>query len=171
MRDAFGMPGSHMIRSRGQNADRPAIGRRRRLAVDRRRDHQAAAVVQINQPAPRVRIAGLSAQGHEGVDGDEALVFGVESDSKVLAWQRQGGQPSWTQEALRFRGLSAPTVFGRSVVVGDDNGLLHFLSRQDGQVMQRVSTDGSAITGKPFLVGQNLVVVTRTGGIFGFRPE
>lgn len=111
------------------------------------------------------------AQGHEGLDGDENLVFGVESDSKVLAWQRQGGQPGWTQDALRFRGLSAPTVFGRSVVVGDDNGLLHFLSRQDGQVMQRVSTDGSAITGKPFLVGQNLVVVTRTGGIFAFRPE
>ena len=111
------------------------------------------------------------AQGHEGVDGDETLVFGVESDSKVLAWQRQGGQSAWTQDALRFRGLSAPTVFGRSVVMGDDNGLLHFLSRQDGQVMQRVSTDGSAITGKPILVGQNLVVVTRAGGVFAFRPE
>ena len=112
-----------------------------------------------------------SAQGHEGVDGDEALVFGVESDSKVLAWQRQGGQPAWTQESMRFRGLSAPAVWGRSVVLGDDNGLLHFLSRQDGQVMQRMSTDGSPITGKPVLVGQNLVVVTRTGGIFAFRPE
>lgn len=111
------------------------------------------------------------AQGHEGVDGDEALVFGVESDSKVLAWQRQGGQPAWTQESMRFRGLSAPLVWGRSVVLGDDNGLLHFLSRQDGQVMQRMSTDGSPITGKPVLVGQNLVVVTRTGGIFAFRPE
>jgi outer membrane assembly lipoprotein YfgL len=111
------------------------------------------------------------AQGHEGLDGDENLVFGVESDSKVLAWQRQGGQPVWNQDSLRFRGLSAPAVFGRALVVGDDNGLLHFLSRQDGQVMQRVSTDGSAITGKPVMAGQNLVVVTRTGGIFGFRPE
>jgi outer membrane assembly lipoprotein YfgL len=111
------------------------------------------------------------AQGHEGLDGDEAMVFGVESDSKVLAWQRQGGQPVWSQEALRFRGLSAPTLWARALVLGDDGGLLHFLSRQDGQVMQRVSTDGSPITGKPVVVGQNLVVVTRTGGIFAFRPE
>ncbi len=111
------------------------------------------------------------AQGHEGLDGDDKLVFGVESDSKVLAWQRQGGQPAWTQDALRFRGLSAPLVLGRSVVMGDDNGLVHFLSRQDGQALQRLSTDGSAITGKPVAAGQTLVVVTRAGGVFGFRPE
>jgi outer membrane protein assembly factor BamB len=105
------------------------------------------------------------------LDGDENMVFGVESDSKVLAWQRQSGQPAWTQEALRFRGLSAPLLLGRSVVMGDDNGLVHFLSRQDGKALQRLSTDGSPITGKPVAAGQTLVVVTRTGGVFGFRPE
>ncbi|PUE10525.1 outer membrane protein assembly factor BamB [Limnohabitans sp. T6-20] len=111
------------------------------------------------------------AQGHEGLDGDENLVFGAESDSKVVAWQRQGGQPAWTQDALRFRGLSAPLVLGRSVVLGDDKGLVHFLARQDGQALQRLSTDGSAVVGKPVAAGQTLVVVTRTGGVFGFRPE
>lgn len=111
------------------------------------------------------------AQGHVGLDGDEQFVFGAESDSKVVAWQRQGGQPAWTQEGLRFRGLTAPLVLGRSVVLGDDKGLLHFLSRQDGQLLQRLSTDGSAIVGKPVAAGQTLVVVTRTGGVFGFRPE
>jgi len=111
------------------------------------------------------------AQGHEGLDGDEQFVFGAESDSKVVAWQRPSGQPAWTQEALRFRGLTAPLVLGRSVVLGDGKGLLHFLSRQDGQPLQRLSTDGSAIVGKPVAAGQTLVVVTRTGGVFGFRPE
>jgi outer membrane protein assembly factor BamB len=111
------------------------------------------------------------AQGHEGLDGDENWVYGVESDSKVLAWQRQTGQPAWSQEALRFRGLSAPLLMGRSLVLGDDKGLVHFLSRQDGQALQRLSTDGSAITGKPVAAGPTLVVVTRTGGVFGFRPE
>ena len=57
------------------------------------------------------------------------------------------------------------------MVLGDDNGLVHFLSRQDGQPLQRLSTDGSAIVGKPVLADQTLVVVTRTGGVFGFRPE
>jgi outer membrane assembly lipoprotein YfgL len=112
-----------------------------------------------------------SAQGHEGLDGDETLVFGTESDSKVLAWQRQGGQPAWTQDGLRFRGLTAPLVLGRSVVLGDDTGWVHFLARQDGQPVLRLSTDGSPIMGKPVAAGQILVVMTRNGGIFGFRPE
>ena len=111
------------------------------------------------------------AQGYQGLDGDDKLVFGAESDSKVMAWQRQSGQPAWTQEALRFRGLTAPLVLGRSVVLGDEMGWVHFLSRQDGQALQRLSTDGSAIVGRPVAAGQTLVVVTRTGGVFGFRPE
>lgn len=45
-----------------------------------------------------------SAQGHQGLDGDAQTLWGVESDSKVLAWQRATGAPLWTQEALRFRG-------------------------------------------------------------------
>lgn len=112
-----------------------------------------------------------SAQGHEGLAGDEQLVFGAESDSKVIAWARQGGQVAWMQDALRFRGLSAPLVLGRSVVLGDDDGLLHFLSRQDGKPLQRVATDGSAIVGRLVAADETLVVVTRTGGVFGFRPE
>lgn len=112
-----------------------------------------------------------AAQGHQGLDGDDSLVFGAESDSKVLAWQRASGQPAWTQDALRFRGLSSPLVLGRAVVLGDDTGWVHFLARPDGQVLQRVATDGSAIVGRPVAVGSMLVVQTRTGGVYGFRPE
>ena len=112
-----------------------------------------------------------SAQGSEGLDGDEKWVYGTEADSKVVAWQRPSGQPQWTQDALRFRGLTAPLVMGTSLVLGDDFGFVHFLSQQDGKAIQRVSTDGSAITGKPVAVGKNLVVVTRTGAVIGFQPE
>jgi outer membrane assembly lipoprotein YfgL len=111
------------------------------------------------------------AQGHQGLDGNEQTLVGVESDGKVLAWQRSTGNPLWTQDALRFRGLSLPLLLNNAVVVGDQEGWVHFLSPQDGKALQRVATDGSAITGKPILAGQMLVVVTRTGGVFGFRPE
>ena len=111
------------------------------------------------------------AQGHQGLDGNEQILVGVESDGKVLAWQRSTGNPLWSQDVLRFRGLSWPLLLSQAVVVGDQEGWVHFLSPQDGKALQRVATDGSAITGKPILAGQMLVVVTRTGGVFGFRPE
>jgi len=112
-----------------------------------------------------------AAQGHTGLDGDEARVYGAESDSKVQAWNRQNGQPVWTQEALRFRGLGAPLVMGRALVLGDEAGLLHFLSREDGKVLQRLNTDGSAVAVRPVMAGQTLVIVNRSGQISGYRTE
>jgi len=111
------------------------------------------------------------AQGHQGLDGSEAVVIGAESDGKVLAWDRNSGAPIWAQEGLRFRGLSMPSFWTNFGVVGDQEGWVHFLAQLDGKPVQRVATDGSGIMGKPIVAGQTLVVVTRNGNIFGLRAE
>lgn len=111
------------------------------------------------------------AAGSEGVHGDDRLVFGVEGDGAVVAWRRADGERAWVSDRLRYRHLTAPLAVGRSVVVGDGSGLLHFLSREGGTSLTRVATDGTAVATAPVLAGNTLVVVTRAGGIFGFRPE
>jgi hypothetical protein len=72
---------------------------------------------------------------------------------------------------MLFRGLSAPTSLGPAVVFGDFEGYVHFLDRKDGQPLLRLSTDGSPVVGKPVLSGTTLLVVTRNGGLFAFRPQ
>ncbi len=109
--------------------------------------------------------------GSTGLDGDKSEVFGTESDGRVIAWKRTDGERLWTSERLRFRTLPGPILVGRSIVIGDEVGTLHFLSRQDGAPLNRISTDGSPIQSSPILVGQTLVAVTKQGGIFGFKPE
>jgi outer membrane protein assembly factor BamB len=111
------------------------------------------------------------ANGSEGIHGDGNLIFGTETDGKLIAWRRSDGQPAWQTERLLYRTLSAPLVVGRSVVVGDNAGNLHMLSREDGSPLNRLTTDGSAIIGSPVLAGDSLVAVTKSGGVFGFRPE
>lgn len=112
------------------------------------------------------------ASGSEGLHGDDRFVFGSESDGKIIAWNRADGDRAWVSERLKFRGLTAPLAVGRSVAIGDSTGLLHLVSREDGSPVNRVSTDGSAIAAAPVLAaGDTLVVVTRAGGIFGFRPQ
>lgn len=111
------------------------------------------------------------ANGSTGLQGDASLIVGTEGDGKVVAWKRMDGDRLWMTERLRFRGVGAPLLLGRSVVVGDQAGLVHFLSREDGSPLTRVSTDGSSIVGAPVLAGQTLIVSTRRGGLFGFRPE
>jgi len=112
-----------------------------------------------------------AASGAEGVHGDDRLVFGTESDGKVLAWRRDNGERAWVSERLLHRGLTAPLALGRSVVIGDNTGLVHMLSREDGSPLNRLTTDGTAIAAPPVLVGNTLVVVTRGGNVYGFVPE
>ncbi|MFC5500036.1 outer membrane protein assembly factor BamB [Caenimonas terrae] len=111
------------------------------------------------------------ASGAEGLAGDDRLVFGTESDGKVLAWRRDNGERAWSSDRLLHRGLTAPLALGRSVVVGDSTGLVHMLSREDGTPLNRLSTDGTAIAAPPVLVGNTMVIVTRGGGVYGFVPE
>lgn len=112
-----------------------------------------------------------SALGALGLGGDDRLVFGSESDGRVLAWQRSSGEPAWSVERLKYRELTAPVALGRVVAVGDGSGLVHLLSREDGAEMARLVTDGSAIVGAPLLAGPSLVVQTRNGGVFAWRPQ
>ena len=111
------------------------------------------------------------ANGAQGVHGDDKRVFGTESDGVVQAWRRTDGERAWTSDALRYRSLTAPLVVGRSVAIGDFAGIVHLLSREDGSLLNRLTTDGSPIAAAPILVGNTLVAVTRNGGIFGFVPE
>lgn len=112
-----------------------------------------------------------AAAGSVGVAGDDSLVFGTEATGRVQAWQRASGEPAWHSDRFLHRGLTAPVVVGRSVVFGDAAGFVHMLSRQDGAVLNRLSTDGSGLAAAPVLAGDTLVAVTRKGGVFGWRPE
>ena len=69
------------------------------------------------------------------------------------------------------RQLGTPVLVGRALVVGEDDGTLHFLSKDDGSVLNRIATDGSALASAPLLVGGTLVLVTKRGTVLGLRPE
>ena len=111
------------------------------------------------------------ASGATGLAGDGQRLFGTESDGRVLAWRAETGDRAWATDALQWRQLTGPLVLGRSVIVGDSTGLVHMLSREDGSPLNRLATDGSGIAATPVVAGNTLVVVTRSGGVYGFVPE
>lgn len=109
--------------------------------------------------------------GYSGLAGDSESVFGVDAQGRISAYKRQSGEGVWTSDFLRYRQLTAPAVIGRSIVIGDVQGNVHLLAKNDGTVLTRLTTDGSAVASTPALAGQTLVVVTQRGGVFGFKPE
>ena len=88
-----------------------------------------------------------------------------------MAWRRDSGQRAWTHEKLLHRGLGTPLALGRSVIVGDSLGFVHMLSREDGALLNRLALDGSAVAAAPVVAANTLIVVTKTGGVFGFVPQ
>ena len=112
-----------------------------------------------------------TAGGQQAVGGDADFVFGGDSTDRLSAWRSGGGELAWTNERMLFRGLSAPLSAGKTVMFGDVEGQVHFLAREDGKTLLRLTTDGSPVVAQPVLSGTTMLVVTRNGGLFAFRPE
>lgn len=108
--------------------------------------------------------------GTDGVAGDEQYVFGADATDRLTAWKTPTGDVAWTNDKYLYRGMSAPVVFDKSVVFGDIEGTVHLLARDTGEPQQRLSTDGSAIVAAPVVSGTTLLVVTKNGGLYAFRP-
>lgn len=109
--------------------------------------------------------------GAEGLDGDDVVVYGAQSNGTVTAWSRRDGSVVWSTEYLLHRKLTAPLLLGRSIIVGDDSGVVYMLSREDGAPLNRLNTDGSGVAMRPVTAADTLIVVTRKGGVYGFRPD
>lgn len=109
--------------------------------------------------------------GVEGVGGDFELIVGADGADRITAWRAASGDVAWTNDKLLYRELSAPLLVGRTAIFGDLQGNLHFLAREDGRPLLRLTTDGSPIVAPLALAGKTLLAVTRDGGLFAFRPE
>lgn len=111
------------------------------------------------------------ANGSVGLASDASAVYGVEANGRVMAWKAEGGDLLWQSDLLLNRGLSAPLAAGRSIAIGDGQGYVHLLAREDGKLLNRLTTDGSAIVSAPLLAGNNLLALTRKGALYAWRPE
>ena len=98
-------------------------------------------------------------------------MFAADNLGVVNAYNREGGSSAWKNDQLARRHLSAPISFGRAVAVADLEGYVHFLSREDGSFIGRLSTDGSQILATPIVVGSNLIVQTKSGLVAAFAAE
>ncbi len=109
--------------------------------------------------------------GVEAVGGNDEYVVSADGSDRITARKRASGELAWTSEILLNRAVSAPVAMGTTVVFGDYEGLLHFLAQDSGKPLLRLPTDGSRVAAPPVLSDNNLLIVTRAGGVFAFRPE
>ena len=76
---------------------------------------------------------------------DAKNLYVTDDASAVHALDRVTGASAWKQDKLLYRRLTAPLPHEGHILVGDGFGFLHVLSPDDGAIIGRVATDGSAI--------------------------
>lgn len=106
-----------------------------------------------------------------GIGVDERFVLAADDKGTVSAFARDTGSSVWTSKTLAYRELSNPVSFGRAVGVGDYQGYIHFLSREDGSMLARVATDGSRIIVAPLLYQNNVIYQTQSGEIVAYTAD
>lgn len=106
-----------------------------------------------------------------GLGADERNVYGADERGNVNAFTRDAGVSVWRNNSLANRRLSAPTPVGRAVAVGDYQGYVHFLSREDGAILARAATDGSQVIGTPAVSGNTVIFQTQAGTVAALTAE
>lgn len=108
--------------------------------------------------------------GARGVGVSNSAVVITDKAGNVIGMDRNSGGSLWQQAGLLNRNVSAPAVQGDYAVVGDLDGVVHWLRLNDGAFAAR-SKLGEAITGKPVVSGDISVVQTSDGKLAAFALQ
>ena len=105
-----------------------------------------------------------SSVGSQGLDGNDKLLIGTESNGMVQAWSRITGDRVWDTDRLKYRDLTGPLLTSKGIVIGDSGGWLYLLSVADGSLINRVQTSSDGLASTPTALAEGgFAVLTRDG--------
>lgn len=108
---------------------------------------------------------------YTGLTADSDQLYASDDSGAVWALDRKSGASLWKQAKLFARGITAPTVLNNAVLVGDAQGYLHWLSRDDGRFIARVKHGSAAIQAAPVTAAGTVFVLDSAGDISAYRPH
>lgn len=105
-----------------------------------------------------------------GLSVEDGRIFVSHAFGSVYALDYTTGKSFWRQAALKNRRLSVPVPMGSLVAVGDVEGYVHFLSREDGGLASRIKTGESPVMPQMALINSTTVMAqTRDGGLYAIQ--
>lgn len=104
---------------------------------------------------------------YSGLNAEDARIFVSHANSAIYALDYSSGKTFWRQGDLRQRRVTAPLPMGSLIAVGDVEGYIHLLNREDGAFVGRVQLESAAIMPQMVALGISTVIAqNRKGGIY-----
>ncbi len=107
--------------------------------------------------------------GPGGLSVSSGAVFVTDPDSTVWALDKYSGGSQWSHPQLARRQVTAPTLHGDYVAVGDLDGYVHWLKQTDGELVARQRAGRKALRAKPVEANGVLLVQNVDGVLTAFR--
>ncbi len=125
-------------------------------------------LVAINPFAARI-VWAQDFSSYRGLAAGFGNVYGVSDQDLVSAFDAGSSASVWQQDGLRYRRLTSPAVLGTTLVVGDAEGYLHFLSQIDGHFVARYHVDSAGIYSTPVVADDTLYVLSNDGRLVALK--
>ncbi len=103
-----------------------------------------------------------------GMTVDNANVYITDAKSDVWAFNKLNGKLQWKQTQLEARNLSGPAQIDNTIVMGDGEGYLHWLNKNDGHFVARTRVALSSILAAPVVDNHIIYVVSQDGQLAAY---
>ncbi|WP_028863323.1 outer membrane protein assembly factor BamB [Psychromonas aquimarina] len=87
----------------------------------------------------------------------------------VYAVDSKSGEELWSNKQLAYRNVTGVVVANEYIVVGDSEGYLHWINREDGQFAAQQELDSDGLYMEPFAAKNHLFLQTRSGKIIAIE--
>lgn len=102
-----------------------------------------------------------------GMTADMNAVYVSDAMSNIWSFNADGGFVNWRQDQLEARVITAPAMMGDYIVVGDAEGYLHWLNKNDGHLAAREKV-GPALYATPMVENNVLYAFAGNGYLMAY---
>ena len=106
----------------------------------------------------------------DGVAIDAKYLYVADVAGNIFALDKTNGATVWKLEKLQLRDPGTPLVIKGKILVGDKDGLIHVMSPENGDLIGRVTTDGSRVV-TLWANGDRAIAQTDKGGVFAIAVQ